>query len=165
MTLWHDQHEVLFEKLLDHEVAGAEREVEQGQIELPGCQLGLEAGRGPLDRHQPELRVAVSDCIHEPGDEPRSGGGDHAHPYGAADLVLAGGHIGDQSIELGQDAAGSGQYHHALLGQAAVAPVDHGSAQLTLEASHMGRDVRLHRAEVLGGSREGAVVADGGESL
>ena len=46
-----------------------------------------------------------------------------------------------------------------------VGPVDEGGAQLPLEPGHVGRDVGLDGAEVLGGGRERAVVADGGQRL
>ena len=103
--------------------------------------------------------------VHQAGDQPPGGGADHAHPDGAGHLVLAGGHVGQQGVELGQDAPGPGHDHRTLLGQPAVGPVDQRRAQLLLEPGHVGRDVGLDGAEVLGGGRERTVVADGGERL
>ena len=80
-------------------------------------------------------------------------------------LVLAGGDVGQQGVELGQDPAGAGHHHGPLLGEPPVGPVDERCAQLLLEPGHVGGDVGLDGAQVLGGGREGPVVADGGECL
>ena len=165
VAVGHHQHQVLLEEQPGHQVPAGDREVEHGQVELAAGQLGLEAGGGPLHDDQAELRMALAGHVHQPGDQPAGGGPDHPHPDGAGDLVLAGGHVGDQGVELGEDAPGPGHHHRALLGEAAVGPVDQRAAELPLEPGHMGRDVGLHRVQVLGGGREGAVVADGGQRL
>jgi hypothetical protein len=165
MSLGHHQHQVLLEQEACHEVLAAHREVEDGQVELAVGQLRLESCRVALDDDEAELGMALGHGVHEAGDQPPGGGADHPHPDGAGDLVLAGGHVGHERVELRQDAPGPRHDDRALGGQAPVGPVDERGAELLLEAGHVGRDVGLDRAEVLGGGRERAVVTDGREGL
>ena len=165
VALGKHQHEVLLEQEAGHQVPARDGQVEDGQVQLAAGQLGLEPGRVALDHHQAELGVTLAGHVHQPGDQPPGRRPDHPHPDGAGHLVLAGGHVGDQGVELGEDAAGPGHHDGALLGQPAVGPVEQGGAQLALEAGHVGRDVRLDRVEVLGRGGEGAVVADRGQRL
>ena len=165
MTLGDHEHQVLLEEHPGHQVAPADRQVEDGQIQMPGGQLRLESGGGSFDDDHAELGVALRDGVHQPGNQPAGRGADHPYPDRPGYLVLAGGHIGQQGVELGQDAAGPGHDDHALFGQAPVGPVDQRGAQLLLQTGHMGRNIGLDGAEVLSCRRERPVVADGGESL
>ena len=127
MALGHHQHQVLLEQLTGHQVATADREMEHGQVELAAGQLGLQPGGVALDDDQAELGVALAGHIHEPWHQPSSRRPDHPHPDRAGHLVLAGGHVGDQGVELREDPAGPGHHHGALLGETAVGPVDEGA--------------------------------------
>jgi hypothetical protein len=165
VALGDDQHEVLLEEEPGDQVLAADREVEDRHVQLAAGQLGLEARGGALDDDEAELRVPLGHRVHQPGDQPPCGGADHAHADGAGDLVLARGDIGQQGVELGQDPPGPRHHDGALLGEPAVGPVDERGPQLLLEPGHVGRDVGLHGAQVIGRRREGSVVADGGQCL
>ena len=165
MAFGDHQHQVLLEQQPGDQVPAAHRQVEDGQIELAVGQLRLEARGVSLHDDQAELRMTLGHRVHQPGHQPPGRGADHADPDRPGHLVLAGGHIGQQGVELGQDPAGPGHDDGALLGEPAVGPVDEGGAQLLLQPGHVGRDVGLHGPEVLGSGREGPVVADRGQRL
>ena len=79
-----------------------------------------------------------------------------AHPWVPA-LVTADG------VELTLDAAGPVEDHAPLLGGFGGAPIDQLDTQFVLEATHVCRHVRLHRAERRCGPGEGAVFCHGQE--
>ena len=91
--------------------------------------------------------------VEELGDQPAPGRADHAQPDRPDHLLAQRGHVGHHRLELVHHPARPLDDHLALLGQATRRPVDQLHVQLALQPGHVGRDVRLHRAD--GGRRGG----------
>ena len=133
-------------------------EGEHGQVEAPRRQLGLEARGGAVGHHQVEPGVALGQLGQEHGHEPAGRGADHADPDVAGHRLAQGPDVGDQGVELAHDPVGPGHHDLAVGGEPARRAVDQGGPQLPLEPGHVGRDVGLDRAQMVGRGRERAVL-------
>ncbi len=152
------EDDVLFEQRLGHQVAPRDREGEHGQVEAPRRQLGLEAQGGAVGHHQVEAGVALGELGQQHGHQPAGGGADHADAGVARHRLAQGPDVGDQGVELAHDPVGPGHHDLAVGGQPARRAVDQRGAQLALEPGHVGRDVGLDRAQMVGGRRERPVL-------
>ncbi len=108
-------------------------------------------------------------CRHlgeEAGEQPPSGRAEHPEAYVADDVAVALGDLGGDLVELAQHPPGALDHSGAVVGEAAVGPVDQLRAQLLLQPSDVAGHVRLHREQGSSSCRERPVVGDrheGGE--
>ena len=161
-----EEHEILGEEGHDQDVRVVHRPVEDGEVETTVHELGEHGDRGALGDDDPDPRVALADLGEQLGHEPTGRGADDADAYVARYLLAERGEVGDDGFELGGDAARPGGDQGALGGETTGRPIDEGDAQLALELGDVGRDVRLHGVQGLGGAGERPVVGDrheGGE--
>jgi hypothetical protein len=109
--------------------------------------------------------VGLGHGQHEGRDQPPGRRTDDADADAARDLVVQRCHVGFEGVELALDAAGPGHDRITLLGQRAARSIDERGAQLALEPSHVGGDVRLDGVQGPGGGGEAAVLGDGEEGV
>ena len=133
-------------------------EGEHGQVESTRRQLGLEAQGGAVGHHQVEPGMALGQLGQEHGNEPAGGGAEDAHPHVAGHGLTQGPDVGHQGVELAHDPVGPGHHDLAVGGEPAGGAVDEGGPQLALEPGHVGGDVGLDRAQMVGGRRERPVL-------
>ncbi len=149
-----DQDDVLFEQRLGDEVAARHGEGEHGQIETARRQLGLEAQRGAVGHDQMQPGMAFGELGQEHGHEPAGGGAENADPYVAGHRLAQGPDVGHEGVELTHDPIGPGHHDLSVGGETTRRPVYEGGPQFALQTGHVGGDVGLDRAQMVGGGGE-----------
>ena len=160
MIRWDDEQPVLVEERFSRDLAVRDRQVDNGEVEAVGEQLGHERGRGGVDHYDAHLGVALSQLFEHQRHEPAAGRADAAEPDVAGHLVAQGGHVGLDRFDLVGDVPHPAQHRLALLGERPAASIDEGHPQLSLEPGDVGGDVRLDRVQLAGGGRERAGIGD-----
>ena len=154
----HHEHDVLLEQRLGHEVAPGDGEGQHGQVEAPRRQLGLEAQGGAVGHHEVETGMAGGQIGEERGHEPARRRAEDADPGVAGHGLAQGPDVGHQGVELSHDPVGAGHHDLAVGREPAGRALDQGGAELPLESGHVGRDVGLDRAQMVGGGGERPVL-------
>ncbi len=149
-----NEQQVLLEEHLHGGVGIVDGEVDHGEVDGAGHQLGYQRGGVALEDRHLDPRVAARHGIEERGEQPAPGGADHPQADVAGHLVAHRAHVGHEGVELGLDAPSPSHHRFTLSGQPPAGPVDEGGPELALQAGDMGRDVRLHRVQPAGGGRE-----------
>ncbi len=158
-----DHDEVLLEERFHDDVVVVDGEVDHGQVEGAGQQLGEQRGGVALQDADAHLGVAPGHGGQEGGEQPASGGAEDSQADVAGDLVAHRGDVGHEGVELALDPAGPGDHGQAFLGEPARRAIHQDGAQLPLQAGDVGGHVRLHGVEPGGRGREGAHLVDGDE--
>ena len=109
---------------------------------------------GGLDEDKAQVGVSLRDGTQKLGDEPARSRADYPDTNRPGHLAGEGHNVGEHRIELGLDSPRPGYDDLARLGELPGRAVDQLAAELTLEFFHVRRDVRLHRLQSVGGSRE-----------
>ncbi len=165
MLLGYHEHQVLVEEVRHDDLVSAQGEGDHGQVELARGQLELELGARSLADVEVDVGVAFPQHVEELGDQPATGGADHAQADRADHLLAQGGDVGHHVGELVHDPPGPADDDLTLLGEAAGGAVDQLHIELPLEPGDMGGHVGLHRADRGRCSRETARVSDAQECL
>ena len=166
MALVGEQEQVLGEQRFDDELGIVDRQMDDRRVELPRQQVRHECrGRAVLD-DDPHVRVLLAEQAEELRHQPPRGGADHAEPGLAGHRRVAAGRVGGDVVDLAQHS--TRPFHHpgAVLGEAAVGPVDERDPEFLLEPGDVARHVRLHGEQGPGRTGERTVIGDrheGGE--
>ncbi len=165
MAFGGDQDRFLVEQRVERDVRMVGGQIDDGEVEGAGDQLGHEAGGRGVEDDQIDTWMGVRQRLEQGGHRPAGHRPDDADPDPPDDLVAEGRDVGAQVLELGLDAAGPIDHGLPLVGEQPGRPIDAGGADLALEAGDVGGDVALHGVERSGRGRERAVVGDGDEHL
>jgi len=115
----HEEEHLLLEDRLDDHLGLVDGQVDDGRIQLAGCQLGQQGGRRRLHDDGPYEGVGRPQRRQDLGHQPSGGGADDADASFAGDLLAPGGEVGVDGVELLLDGAGARRHQLALLGEAA----------------------------------------------
>ena len=160
-----DRDQVLVEELGRHDLVAAQREGDDGQVELAGGELLLELDARALGHVEVDVGMPHPQEVEELGHQPAPGGADHAEADRPDHLGAQGGDVGHHGLQLVGHPARPLDDDLALLGQTSRGPVDQLHVELPLEAGHVRRHVGLDRPDGERGGREAPRVGDPQECL